>query len=147
MDNTPVYPLARDGFRHLIVATPARNGYVEKSLYQNREVIEIVPGSSLGDFFDGTVDFSHENIIKRMEMGYYDALLTLRQYQRQKEQEKELGSPAVGKLYTAETFPVLGGTISDMAVEQAEHKSHVDLLEAEIQRNLDYFRQLEEKYQ
>lgn len=147
VDNTPVYPLARDGFEHLIIVRLDRNGYVEKSLYKNREVIEIVPGSDLGNFFDGTVDFSHENIIKRMEMGYYDALFTLRQYRKQKEQEKEPGSTKAGKLYTAEAFPVLGGTTADMAAGQAEHKSHVDLLEAEIQRNLEYIRQLEEKYQ
>lgn len=80
VDNIPVYPLVRDGFHHLIVVKLEKNGYVEKSLYKNREVIEIVPSKDLGNFFDGTIDFSHQNILKRMELGYHDALEILNSY-------------------------------------------------------------------
>ncbi len=87
VDNTPVYPLVRDGYEKLIVVKLEEKGYVEKSLYENREVIEIIPSRDLGDFFDGTIDFSHRDIIERMQLGYYDARTALKKYCKKREEK------------------------------------------------------------
>lgn len=150
VDNTPVYPLVRDHYQRLIVVKLDQKGYVEKNFYKNREIIEIIPSTDLGDFFEGTVDFSHKNIVKRVELGYYDALLTLRQYRKQKEQEKESQKAGVTGRNSVHTQVYTTGnsisdeSIADLVSQQAVYKSNADFLQKEIQRKMDYFRELEE---
>jgi len=145
-DNIPVYPLARDGMERLIVVKLDKDGYVEKNFYRNREVIEIVPSRDLGDFFDGTVDFSHNNIMKRMELGYQDALFTLRSYQRQKQLEATGESVPAGKtrLYTLDYGVSGGNNASDVLSIQAEHMANIRALQKRMQYNMDYIRGLDQ---
>lgn len=73
IDNTPVHPLYDLGCPFIIVVHLNRTTVIDQSKYPDTKIIEIFPTSSLGDFVDGTLDFSSSNAHKRMRQGYADA--------------------------------------------------------------------------
>lgn len=77
VDNTPIIPLYDSGCSVIIVVHLNRTTIVDKSKYPEANIIEIFPRSSIGEFIDGTLDFSPSNAYKRMLQGYEDAKSTL----------------------------------------------------------------------
>lgn len=79
-DNMPIKPLYIEGIRHFIVVGLSENTRIPYEKYPDAEFILIKPESSIGDFIDGTLDFSQEGARKRMELGYIDAIRNLEFY-------------------------------------------------------------------
>jgi len=77
IDNTPISPLYDIGCQTIIVVHLNRTTLIDKSKYPGTKIIEIFPRNSVGEFFDGTLDFSPSNAIKRMRQGYEDAMAIL----------------------------------------------------------------------
>lgn len=73
IDNTPLLPLYDLGCSLILVVHLNRSTIIDSSNYPGAKIIEIFPRSSLGDFIDGTLDFSPSNAHKRMRQGYEDA--------------------------------------------------------------------------
>ena len=96
--NIPVLPAAEsDKVDKIIVvylksAEEINNSYTNKWVSEDetngKELIEIVPSQSLGNFVDGTVNFDPENINQLIDLGYKDTSSIL----------EENGYSKVGKL-------------------------------------------------
>ncbi|MGN0369148.1 MAG: patatin-like phospholipase family protein [Butyrivibrio sp.] len=76
-DNLPIEPLYVDGIRHFIVVGLSVGTKIPYEKYPDAEFIFIKPSNSIGDFWDGTLDFSKEGAKVRMELGYLDGMRTL----------------------------------------------------------------------
>ena len=72
-DNTPVTPLYDMGCSTILVVHLNRTTVIDESKYSNAKIIEIFPKDSLGELFDGTLDFSPTNAQIRIGQGYRDA--------------------------------------------------------------------------
>ena len=85
--NVPVLPAAKsDKVDKIIVvylksAEEISNSYTSKRVDEyeanGKELIEILPSRSLGDFVDGTLNFEPENINQLIDLGYSDAVTVL----------------------------------------------------------------------
>lgn len=73
VDNTPITPLYDMGCSTILVVHLNRTAVIDESKYSDTKIIEIFPKDSLGELFDGTLDFSPANARIRMEQGYRDA--------------------------------------------------------------------------
>lgn len=82
-DNAPAKPLRDLGIKHIITIRHTK-GEVVLPKYEAGVEQEIVirPSHSIGDFIDGTIDFSHDNILYRMALGYRDGLCVFQEYDR-----------------------------------------------------------------
>ena len=70
VENIPILPLYEAGYKK-IIAVHLKKGYIiDKKPFPDLKIIEIVPSEPIGEFFNGTLDFSLENSLKRMELGY-----------------------------------------------------------------------------
>lgn len=74
IDNIPIRPVYNQGCRIIFVIHLSRAGTVNFTKYPDCKLIEIVPSRSLGSFATGTLDFSHEGIKQRIELGYQDGI-------------------------------------------------------------------------
>ncbi len=76
-NNMPIEPLYIDGIRKFIVVglSDKANSSCEK--YPDADFIFIKPEKNIGNFFDGTLDFSSKGARVRMEIGYMDAIRVL----------------------------------------------------------------------
>ena len=79
-DNMPINPLYIEGIRHFIVVGLSDSTEINKEKYPGAEFLLIHPGKSIGNFFNGTLDFSRCGIETRMELGYLDAIRELEFY-------------------------------------------------------------------
>lgn len=85
--NVPVLPAAKsDKVDKIIVvylksAEEISNSYTSRRVDEyeanGKELIEILPSKSLGDFVDGTINFDPENINQLIDLGYSDACAVL----------------------------------------------------------------------
>jgi len=73
-DNVPVLPLYNNGYKVIIIVHLDRGSYIDKRLFPNATLIQIVPKESQGDLITGTLDFSKEGALTRMRQGYEDAI-------------------------------------------------------------------------
>lgn len=79
-DNVPKAPLLADGVQNLIVVRLKKEEMkIEKNSSGVVNYLEITPSHTLGDFITGTIDFSHESILYRMSLGYYDGMRMLKE--------------------------------------------------------------------
>lgn len=76
-DNLPIEPLYEKGMRHFIVVGLSDKTQIDYDSFPGAEFVFIKPGHSIGDFFDGTLDFSAKGARIRMEIGYMDAIRVL----------------------------------------------------------------------
>lgn len=76
-DNLPIEPLYRDGIRHFIVIGLSEEQKIDYDKYPDAEFVFIKPSRSIGDFWDGTLDFTAKDAKVRMELGYIDAVRVL----------------------------------------------------------------------
>ncbi len=81
VDNCPIKPLYKDGFRKFIVVWLSHDvsvGKLEHSLrFPDAEIIDIIPSEDQGNFLTGTLDFSRSGIAGRIDLGYKDAVRVL----------------------------------------------------------------------
>ncbi|WP_434310754.1 patatin-like phospholipase family protein [Hominifimenecus sp. rT4P-3] len=77
VDNLPIFPLYHRGFRKFIAVLLSDHGEVPEMEYPDAEFLVVRPSETIGDFFDGTLDFSPEGARRRMELGFRDALRVL----------------------------------------------------------------------
>lgn len=79
VENIPILPLYEAGYKK-IIAVHLRKGYIiDKNPFPGLKIIEIIPSESIGEFFKGVLDFSPENSLKRMELGYKDAVKVIKE--------------------------------------------------------------------
>ena len=82
-DNAPAKPLRDRGLKHIITIRHTKGDVVLPKYDADAEQeIVIRPSHSVGDFIDGTIDFSHDNILYRMALGYRDGLCIFQEYDR-----------------------------------------------------------------
>lgn len=73
MDNVPIEPLYNLGCKNFLVVHLSRDGMLNVGKrFDDARIIEIVPSNDQGDFLSGTMDFSRNGILRRMEQGYND---------------------------------------------------------------------------
>ncbi len=76
-DNLPIAPLYAEGLRHFIVVGLNPATQIDYERFPGAEFVFIKPGKSIGEFWDGTLDFTSKGARTRMEMGYLDAVREL----------------------------------------------------------------------
>ena len=76
-DNLPIAPLYIEGIRNFIVVGLSKNTDIPYEKYADAEFILIKPKQDIGEFWDGTLDFTSEGAKVRMEIGYIDAIREL----------------------------------------------------------------------
>lgn len=73
-DNVPIAPVCETDVEYIIVVCLDENAVIDKSKYpDDKKIIEIIPTEGLGDFLNGTIDFSKEGAEYRWNLGYKDA--------------------------------------------------------------------------
>lgn len=130
-DNVPIRPLVEEeGCENLIVVMCGKDNEYDIYLASRcKEIIEIRPSRDIGEFFDGTLDFSKDSISFRIKLGYYDTLRVFDMLER-----KRMGLP-----YTAEERllsekrdydRIIAGVKADKAVNKINdsRKGYDDLL-------------------
>ncbi len=76
-DNTPVRPLYDIGYRNLIVIHLTREMPVDRKVFPNCSIIEIMPQQDLGGLISGTMNFRCESALENINRGYNDAIRVL----------------------------------------------------------------------
>ena len=79
-DNLPVLPLYNEGYRDFIVVGLSSNLRIDTNKYPVNNLIEIYPSYSLGELFDGTLNFSKKFVSYAMKLGYSDAKRAINDY-------------------------------------------------------------------
>lgn len=74
VDNVPVKPLYDVGCSIIIVVYFNKRRRIDKSLYPNSKIIELLPSKDLGGWIRGTLNFSKHDSIDRILEGYKDGL-------------------------------------------------------------------------
>lgn len=72
-DNVPVKPVYDTGVKNIIVVHLDQETIIDKKKFPNAKIIEIVPRENLGRALTGTLDFSQEGVLHRLQLGYEDA--------------------------------------------------------------------------
>lgn len=81
-DNMPIRPLYIEGIRNFIVVGLSTESKINYDLYPDAKFLFIKPRKSIGDFWDGTLDFTSRGARIRMEIGYMDAIREIEFYDR-----------------------------------------------------------------
>lgn len=79
-DNLPVKPVYDTGIRHIILVGLNPQSKKKLDKYSNCDFIEIYPSVTLGDLFDGTLNFSKDAVKFRKMLGYKDAIRAFKVY-------------------------------------------------------------------
>lgn len=74
VDNIPVKPLYDAGCDIIIVIYFNKRRRIDKSLYPNAKIIEMLPSKDLGGWLRGTLNFSKHDAIDRILEGYKDGI-------------------------------------------------------------------------
>lgn len=72
-DNVPVEPIYNTGVENIIVIHLSQDTIIDDGKFPNSKIIEIVPSRDLGNAISGTMDFSSDGVLARMQLGYDDA--------------------------------------------------------------------------
>ena len=88
-DNMPIRPLYIEGIRNFIVVGLSTESKINYDLYPDANFLFIKPRKSIGDFWDGTLDFTSKGARIRMEIGYMDAIREIEFYGRDDFESKE----------------------------------------------------------
>ncbi len=73
-DNCPINLLAGKGYKEIIAVRTLSVGIVQHVRYQNVKIIDVIPSEDLGM----PLDFNRDLIRRNMQMGYYDAMRSLK---------------------------------------------------------------------
>ncbi len=72
-DNVPVMPVYEEGMKKIIVIHLSNDEPTDKAQFHDADIIDILPSIDLGGLISGTMDFSAQGAVSRMEIGYKDA--------------------------------------------------------------------------
>ena len=103
MDNIPIQPVYDEGCDLILAVQLNAMEIADPEQFPHAKILTIVPQENLGDFLDGTLDFSTEGAIRRIERGYADAARVLepvaavREIQQQIAEELEQSQAAEQK--------------------------------------------------
>ena len=76
-DNMPIAPLYAEGVRHFIVVGLSPESRINEDRFEDAEFVLIKPTRSIGEFLNGTLDFTARGAVYRMQLGYLDAVRAL----------------------------------------------------------------------
>lgn len=76
-DNTPIKPVYDEGCEIIIVVLLSKVSKVNKSLYPNSKIIEIIPQNLDGNIIKGTLNLDMITKSKRIQEGYSDTISLL----------------------------------------------------------------------
>lgn len=76
-DNLPISPLYEEGIRKFIVVGLSPDTVINEEEFPDSDFLLIKPQQPIGDFIDGTLDFTAKGARKRMELGYIDGIKAL----------------------------------------------------------------------
>lgn len=105
VDNLPIQPIYGEACDIIIVVHLSDEIVVDKSLYPNTDIIEVIPTHNQGGVLDGILDFTTEGAKRRILDGYEDTINMIRpifnihKYMMERE-EKGLGIN-IGKILNA----------------------------------------------
>jgi NTE family protein len=74
VDNVPVKPLYDSGCDIIIVVYFEKRKRIDKSLYPDSQIIELLPSKDLGGWLRGALNFSKHDAIDRILEGYKDGI-------------------------------------------------------------------------
>lgn len=74
VDNVPIQPVYGENCDIIIVVHLARESNIDKRVFPNTYIIEILPTVMEVGLFEGTLDFSVDMSRKRMQIGYDDTM-------------------------------------------------------------------------
>nr|WP_312577889.1 patatin-like phospholipase family protein [Sedimentibacter sp.] len=78
-DNLPIFPVYQSGYRKIIVISCERVNYFNiVRRFPALEIILIQPSQYLGNLLNGTLNFNKDKLRKSFELGYHDAMNTIR---------------------------------------------------------------------
>ncbi|EOU1681779.1 patatin-like phospholipase family protein [Clostridium perfringens] len=78
VDNTPIQPVYGEGCDLIIVVHLSKEGTVDRSLYPNAQIIEIVPKSLDDSMINGTLNLNIDAKRLRAQQGYEDTMNLMR---------------------------------------------------------------------
>ena len=81
-DNLPIGPLYAEGIRNFVVVGLSTETKINYDKYPGAQFLFIKPRRSIGEFWDGTLDFTSKGARIRMELGYIDAIREIEFYGR-----------------------------------------------------------------
>ena len=87
-DNLPIRPLYIEGIRNFIVVGLSTETKIKYDKFPDANFLFIKPRKSIGEFWDGTLDFTSTGAKIRMEIGYMDAVRDIEFYGRDDEMSK-----------------------------------------------------------
>lgn len=121
----PVKPLRDLGLKKILVVAISLTDF-DPALYPSLDFTVIKPSRDIGQLLDGTLDFSAKGAEYRMELGYRDALRTLRAYE-----SGELDDPEYARAHAIDADTDYQQIKVDLRKQQLaqnvdEHKSKLD---------------------
>lgn len=78
VDNVPIQPIYGEGCNIIIVVELSKEEVIDKSLYPNANIIELVYNEANGGNLIGMLDFDVNTIRKRIAKGYMDGIYTFK---------------------------------------------------------------------
>ena len=130
-DNLPIAPLYAEGIRHFIVVGLSTGTRINYDRFPDAEFVFIKPKYSIGEFVDGTLDFTAKGARKRMEIGYIDAIREL------EFSDKDLSDENNIILYQAAV---------DRDYKKLSYEFRKEELEQEVNSNMDKLNVIIKKY-
>lgn len=74
VDNTPIKPVYEEGCDIIIVVGLEPRSYIDRELYPDAFIIEIVPRQMIGNILTGTLNLDYEAKKLRIKQGYHDTI-------------------------------------------------------------------------
>lgn len=74
VDNVPIQPVYGENCNIIIVVHLAKESDIDKRLFPNTHIIEILPTIMEDGLFEGTLEFDEDMSMKRMNIGYEDTI-------------------------------------------------------------------------
>ncbi|MGI6449987.1 MAG: patatin-like phospholipase family protein [Desulfitobacteriia bacterium] len=77
-DNAPVKPIYDSGYKIILVIQLSRDDVLDHNQFPDAQILEILPQDDQGRTINGTLDFTYEGKLRRIEQGYNDAVRILK---------------------------------------------------------------------
>lgn len=132
VDNLPIEPLYRDGFRRFLVIGLRPGIKIKYDQYPDAEFMVIKPFESLGDELTGTMDFTKEGARWRIRFGYEDAKRFFQYYHSP--QANEPGFDEHMRFLARQTYYDIRNQLGT--------DDRINRLESMVQRNIDKINEL-----
>lgn len=91
VDNIPVKPLYDSGCDVIIVVYFDKINRIDKSLYPNAKIIELLPSRDMGGWLRGTLNFSRHDAIDRVLEGYKDGVILFSDVFKDYKESRDMG--------------------------------------------------------